>query len=315
MNRRDRFYGAVYGRRIDRAPVAVWMHFVTAYLSGDEAAERHCQFFRQYNLDIAKAVSDYRFKLPDGMSQILSSDDFGNIRKVPMSHPSFSEQINLLTGIRKRLGESWPVVDTLFDPIQLVLRRAGFSALQLILDNPQKAIPMIEAATETSIDYIRELKKIGVDGVFYSTRAAATKSYEDGYSDSEFSELIRPFDIAILDEMSGMVRMLHTCKSHLDLSRVDDYPYEVLSWADKNPTCPTMKQVRKVSDKCLMGGIDHTRVIEQGVEEIRKDIESALAINANSRFILSPGCTIGSNVPDHVLRTISNYTECIKNVA
>lgn len=315
MNRRERFYGAVHGHRIDRNPVSVWMHFVTAYLSGDVAAERHCQFFRQYNLDIAKAVSDYRFKLPDGMSQILSADDFGNIRKVPMSHPSFREQINLLRGIRKRLGESWPVIDTLFDPIQLVLRRAGFSALQLILDNPQKAIPMIEAATETSINYVRELKKIGVDGVFYSTRAAATSSCEHGFSDSAFSELLRPFDIAVLDEMEGMVRILHTCKSHLDLSRADDYPHEALSWADQDPTCPTMKQVRGFSEKCLMGGINHTRVIEQGIDEIRRDIEAAIAINKDCKFILSPGCTIGSNVPDHVLRTISSYTVCYENVA
>jgi uroporphyrinogen decarboxylase len=315
MNRRDRFYGAVYGHPIDRVPVSVWMHFVTVYLSGEEAAERHCQFFRQYNLDIAKAVSDYRFKLPEGMGQIQSADDFGCIRKVSMSHPSFSEQINLLTGIRKRLGENWPVIDTLFDPIQMVLRRAGFSALRLILDNPRKALPMIQAATETAIDYVRELKKIDVDGVFYSTRGAATKSWEHGYSDSEFCELLKPFDIAILDEMEGMVRILHTCKSHLDLLRVDDYPHEVLSWADKDPTCPNMRQVREVSKKCLMGGINHTQVIEQGVEEIRMDIDSAISINKNKKFILSPGCTIGSNVPDHVLRTISGYTESLKDVA
>jgi len=285
------------------------MHFVTPYMSGDASAERHCEFFQHYNLDIAKAVSDYRFPLPGGMTRIQSVSDFGRIGKVPMSDPSFAEQINLLNGLRDRLGDGWPVIDTFFDPIQLVLRRAGFSAMKLILDNPAKAIPMIEAATETVIDYVGELKKIGVDGAFYSTRAAATEACNQGFSDAAFRELMRPYDIAILEEMLGMVRMVHACKSHLDLSRVDDYPHEVLSWADLDPTCPTMAQVRASNDKCLMGGINQSRVIEQSVDEIRRDIDSAIAVNEGRKLILSPGCTIGSNVSDHVLQTISRYTK------
>ena len=308
MDRRDRFYAAVAGQPVDRVPVTVWMHFVTPYLTGDESAERHSQFFRHYNFDIAKAVSDYRFPLPGDMRSIETVSDFDKVKKVPVTDPSFAEQLNLLKGLRKRLGENWPVIDTFFDPIQLVLRRAGFSAMGLVLDNPGKAIPMIEAATESIIDYVRELKKVGVDGAFYSTRAAATEASSQGFSDSNFKTLMAPYDTAILDEMKGMVRLLHTCKSHLDLSRVKDYSYEVLSWADRDPTCPTMAQVREVSDKCLMGGINQSGVIEQNVDQIKQDIDSAIAVNNGQNFILSPGCTIGSNVPDHVLATISSYT-------
>jgi len=307
MNRRDRFNAAVAGKPVDRVPVSVWMHFVTQYMTGDKSAERHAQFFQHYNFDIAKAVSDYRFPLPDGMLSIETVGDFNRIKKVPVTARSFAEQLNLLKGLRKRLGENWPVIDTFFDPIQLVLRRAGFSTMTLILDNPGKAIPMIEAATESIIGYVRELKKIGVDGAFYSTRAAATESSSQGFSNASFKELLEPYDTAILNEMKGMVRLLHTCKSHLDLSRVKDYPHEVLSWADRDPTCPTMAQVRATSDKCLMGGINQSGVIEQNVNEIKRDIDSAISINNGQNFILSPGCTIGSNVPDHVLATIAKY--------
>ncbi len=307
MNKRDRFYAAISGLETDRVPVSLWMHFAAPYLSGDESAERHSEFFLHYDVDIAKAVSDYRRPLPAGLNQIQTVADFEKITKVSVSDPFFAEQINLLKGLRARLGEGWPIIDTFFDPIQLVLRRSGFSTMSLILDNPAKARPMIEAATESMIDYVRELKKIGIDGGFYSTRAAATKDCSQGFSDSEFNELMKPYDMAILTEMQGMVRLLHTCKSHLDLSRVDDYPYEVLSWADLDPTCPSMAQVRKANDKCLMGGINQARVIEQSIDEIKHNIDCAIAINKGRNFILSPGCTIGSNVPDHVLQTISNY--------
>lgn len=129
-----------------------------------------------------------------------------------------------------------------------------------------------------------------------------------GFSDAAFEELLRPYDIAILDEMKGMVRMVHACKSELDLSRVESYPHEVLSWADRDPTCPSLADVRKSTDKCLMGGINQSLVIEQSVVEIKTDIDNAIAVNKGKAFILSPGCTIGSNVPDHVLSTIGGYT-------
>ena len=73
MNRRERFFGAVEGGNIDRVPVTVWMHFVTPYLSGEVSASRHCQFIKQYNWDLAKAVSDYRFPLPNGAKSNGSS--------------------------------------------------------------------------------------------------------------------------------------------------------------------------------------------------------------------------------------------------
>ena len=230
-----------------------------------------------------------------------------------MSHPTYTEQINLLKGIRSELGDEWPVIDTTFAPIQQVLRHAGFSAIQLILDNFALAKPMLEAATETVINYARELKKNGIDGVFYSTRAAATEECSYGFTQEAFEELLRPYDIAILVEMKGLVRMLHVCKNHLDLNRIKSYPHEVLSWADKDPTCSTIAEVREFSDKCLMGGIDQSNVIEQSINEIQQDINSAISVTKGKNFILSPGCTIGSNVPEHVLDTISSFTELNAN--
>ena len=221
---------------------------------------------------------------------------------------------NLYVGLlRSELGDEWPLIDTTFDPIQQVLRHAGFSAIQLILDNFASAKPMIEAVTETVINYVRELKINGVDGVFYSTRAAATEACSYGFTQEAFEELLRPYDIAILEEMKGLVRMLHVCKNNLDLNRIKSYPHEVLSWADKDPTCPTISEVREFSDKCLMGGIDQSNVIEQSISEIQQDINSAISVTKGENFILSPGCTIGSNVPEHVLDTIASFTKLHAN--
>ena len=307
MNKRERFYAAVEGAPVDRPPLSVWMHFVTPYMAGRQAAERHCDFFRQYDWDLAKAVSDYRYPFPDGMETITTTADMGRITVQSMDHPTYANQIALLNGIRAELGEDWPVIDTTFDPIQQVLRHAGFSALRLIVDNPREAKPMLEAATETVIRYMRALAANGVDGVFYSTRAAATEACVQGFAQDAYEELLRPYDIAILQETKGVVRMLHACKNHLDLDRVMDYPHEVLSWADHDPTCPSLADMRPRTNKCIMGGINQANVIEQSRPEIRQDIDAAIAVTKGRNFILAPGCTFGSNAPAHVLDTIAEY--------
>ena len=121
MNKRERFYAAVAGAPVDRPPLSVWMHFVTPYATGLQGAARHCEFLRQYDWDLAKAVSDYRHPLPDGMETIANPADMTRITVQSMDHPTYASQIALLNGIRAELGEDWPVVDTTFDPIQQVL--------------------------------------------------------------------------------------------------------------------------------------------------------------------------------------------------
>lgn len=307
MNKRERFYAAVEGAPVDRPPVCVWMHFVTPYLSGQAAGERHCEFIRHYDWDLAKAVSDYRYPFPDGMLSLSSADDMGRLKSQSMDHPTYANQLELLRTMRAKLGADWPLIDTTFNPIQQLVRYAGASAQRLILDNPGKAKPMLEAVTETVIRYMRALAAEGVDGVFYSTWAAATEAVPSGYSKEVFEDLVRPYDLAILAETKGVVRMLHACKNHLDLDRVADYPHEVLSWATNDPTCPTLSEMRGRSDKCLMGGINQARVIDQAVPEIHRDIEMALLETGGENFILAPGCTFGSNAPDHVLSAIADY--------
>ena len=227
---------------------------------------------------------------------------------VPVAGAAPAEKQVAYAGVTVSVPADWPIIDTTFNPIQQIVRYAGASAQRLILDNPGKAKPMLEAVTETVICYMRALAAEGVDGVFYSTWAAATEAAPTGYSKEVFEDLVRPFDIAILAETKGVVRMLHACKNHLDLDRVADFPHEVLSWATNDPTCPTLSEMRSRSDKCLMGGINQARVIDQAAPEIRHDIEMALAETGGKKFILAPGCTFGSNAPDHVLATIAEYT-------
>ncbi len=304
MNKLERFHAAVTGAPVDRVPVSLWLHFVTDYLDGAEAARLQARFFRQYDLDMAKVVNDYRYPLPDGMETLTNPDDMLRIEAQPMSHRSYAEQLRLLRVLRADLGPDCPIIDTTFDPLQQIMRRTGFSKTQLVFDHPRQAKLMLEAATETVCRYVAELKQLGVDGVFYSTRGAVREEHPDGVDETTFKEFFRPYDIAVLEAMAGMVRILHTCKSDLDLNRVGDYPHEVLSWWGRHQSCPSLAEKRAESDKCLMGGIDQMSAIERTLPELRAEIEDALRQAEGGGFILAPGCTIFSQVPEHILAGI-----------
>jgi len=304
LNKRQRFLNAVAGEPVDRVPVCVWLHFVTDFMPGAESARLHARFFREYDLDLAKVVSDYRFPLPEGVETVDDPADMLRVKPQPMSHRSYREQLNIFKELRSDLGEDWPLVDTTFDPVQQICRRSGYKTFQSMMDHPNQARPMLEAATETVIRYVGELQRLGVDGVLYSTRGAATERCSQGMDEAAFREFIEPYDVAILESMQGMVRILHACKTHLDFTRVQDYPYEVLSWWDRHETCASLADMRAVSDKCLMGGVDQGVIMDRSVPEIKAEVSDAVAQVDGKKFILAPGCTIVSQVPQHVLQAL-----------
>lgn len=312
MNKLERFQAAVAGRHVDRQPFVMWLHFVTNYLNGAEAAHLHARFFRRADTDIAKAISDYRWTLPEGMETFETPADMERIGTSPMTDPNFVEQLRLLRVLRADLGDEWPLMDTSFDPVQQITRRVGLAKTQMIYDNPRQSRPMLEAVTETVIRYVRELKKQGVDSVLYSVHGSIAPPHPKGIDDATFREFHRPYDIAILEEMQGMTRVLHTCQHHLDLDRIRDYPFEVLSWYDRHPANPTLAEARRRFPRaCLMGGFDHTAVIGRTPPDLRAEIVDAVDQLGGCGLILSPGCTIPSQIPFHLIDTIHDTLERI----
>lgn len=305
MNKLERFHAAVEGGAVDRLPLVMWLHFVTDFLDGAEAARLHARFFRRYDLDVAKVISDYRWPLPEGIETFETVQDMARIRPADMTSRTYAEQHRLLRVLRADLGPEWPLMDTSFDPVQQITRKVGLDKVPMIYENPRESKPMLEAVTETVIRYVRELKRIGVDSVLYSVHGTITPPHPKGIDEATFREFHRPWDMAILDEMKGMVRVLHACQYHLDFERIRDYPFEVLSWWDRHEACPSLAESRALfPEKCLMGGFDHTKVIGRSLPALRAEIRDAVAQLGGRRMIVAPGCTVASQCPYHILDCI-----------
>ena len=304
MNKRERFIAAVNGGDIDHPPCTAWVHFASDYLPGAEAARRHAAFFRHYDWDICKVMHDYRYPLPPGLETLESPQDMLRFEKMPAGSANYVEQFKLIHALRADLGPEVPIVDTCFDPFQQVLRKVGFSRAQLIYGNPREALSMLDAVTATVCGYLRELQKAGCDGVLYSINGAIAPPGERGIDDATFKTFLRPFDLRVLEAMQGMVRILHVHGTHIDMKRVLDYPCEVFSVSDRLQGNPSLAELRRMTDKCLMGGINESKVHERSLPELREEMWDALKQAGKRKFIVAPGCTSAPQTPEHIWRCV-----------
>ena len=166
---------------------------------------------------------------------------------------------------------------------------------------------MLGAVGDTLSAYVAAAREAGADGFFLSINSAIREGFPRGVDDAVFRDFQRPFDLRLLAAAAGSVRVLHVHGVGLDLDRVRDYPCEVVSLSDRLPGNPSLAQARERTGKCVMGGIDETRIQEKPLPELRAEIDDALAQVGRSRWIVAPGCTIPSFTPQRTLRCLRDH--------
>lgn len=297
MDKMQRFLAAVRGEPVDYSPSVAWCNFATDATNGRVNADRQLAFYDACDWDICKVMNDYRLAPPKGIETIETAADMLRFKKLSMSERIFAEQLKCLRIMRERLGPDVPLIDTLFEPFFSLLFAVGFSKAPFIRSHPVEAESMLDALTETFVDYIGEIRKVPVTGVLYATNACILAPSSRGISEDEFRAFHRPYDLRLLKAMDGLVRIVHAHGNPLDLKRILDYPCEVFSWSDRLPGNPSIATVRALTGKCLMGGVDETKLQERSLPEIRAEVADASAQAGGSRnFILSPGCNVASGI-------------------
>ena len=297
MNKLQRFHAAVRGEPVDYVPTVAWCNFATDAVDGAENARRQLAFQEACDWDLCKVMNDYRLAPPAGIETIDTPADMLRFARQSMSERIFAEQLECLRILRARLGPEIPLIDTLFEPFFSLLFAVGFSRAPFIRSHPAEAASMLGALTDTFANYAAELRKIPVDGILYATNACILAPSSRGISDAEFRAFHRPYDLRLLNAMEGLVRIVHAHGNPLDLSRILDYPCEVLSWSDRLPGNASIAAVRKLTGKCLMGGVDESKLQEKSLPEIRAEVADALTQAGGPRnFILSPGCNVASGI-------------------
>jgi uroporphyrinogen decarboxylase len=311
MTKRERFEAAIAGRPTDRPPVTAWVHFVTDESPPEVFADRAAQFFERLDFDICKVVNDYRYPLPHGLETIDGPEDMLRFRRVSMDHPAFVKQPRAIRLLRERLGPDVPILDTGFDPFQQVMRKVGYDRARVVFAHPEAAAGMLEEVCATMEDFMAALRGAGCDGVFFSINGAITGGSR-AVDQATYERFMRPYDLRMLAAMAPMVRILHVHGAPVDVTRVLDYPFEALSVSDRLAGNPSIADLRKLTDRCLMGGVNEVLIAERSVDALRAEVRDTVLQNGGiERLIIAPGCTIPTQTPSFLLRAMVEETKAL----
>ncbi|MCS7060966.1 MAG: uroporphyrinogen decarboxylase family protein [Anaerolineae bacterium] len=309
MTKLERFNAAVRGGEVDRLPVCMWVHFASEHYSGEETARLHVNFFKTYDWDFMKTMNDYRLPLPGGVN-VTRPEQLLAFKPLSMDHPTYANQLACLRRIRAELGPDVAVLDTLFDPLQTLVRGTGRHVRELVFENPEAGHAALEAITCTLIAYIAELRALGVNGIFYSINGAVDPA-KGGFTDAQYAEFVDPYNRRILHAAEGMTRIAHVHGFNLRFERCLSYPVEVFSWSHL-ATPPSLAQARQMTPAALLGGIDETQIAYQSVDDVRTDIVRSIEEAGPRKLLIGPGCTVPPDTPYRLLKAAGDTVRSLR---
>lgn len=308
MTKTARFHAALAGEEVDRPPVSVWLHFASEHLPGKDAAQLHARYFFTYGWDYLKVMHDYRYPL-GSLAAVETEADLLSFAPLAVDQ-AFGEQLALLRELRRLVGPDVPIIDTLFSPMQTIVRAAGMSSWNTVLQYPQAAKHMLEAVTHTLSAYVRQLREEGIDGVFFSTNGAIAPDAPFGMTDEQFATFIAPYDQHVLQAAEGLARIVHVHGIGLQFNRVYDYQTEAFSWSHLR-TRPTLTEVKRATGRAVVGGIDEVEVFLQTPAQVCADINATVEEVGGRGLLIGPGCTVFPDTPKRTLHAIAQAVQAM----
>lgn len=301
FEKRERVQAAIAGRPVDRPPVCFWHHFAPRGSGGNMAIETVNFFARQFDLDIAKVMSDIPYPMP--RKAIQSVEDWSMVLDWGTTDNEFTASyVSAVRQVRAILGPGYPLLVTVYSPATwAMLFCAEYPNRGRFIEHFQQRPALVHAALGNIALNLRRLAAAcidaGADGLFFSCHAC-----DETLPAQIYNEIARPYDLlALQGGRNGWINILHAHSDEPEIRLEDyfDFPIQALSWADVR-TGRSIGSIRELTDKCLMGGWDRGSPLltdpgadaETLVSNWAGQAREAVRQAGGKGIILAPGCSL-----------------------
>ena len=306
MDKIERVTNALRGEEVDRPPFSFWYHFGLQHMPGEKHAEAELDFYRAYDLDFLKVMSDYPYPLPDGLDALTNGEDLRRLEPLAPDDKAWNQQLSALSIINEAIGKEALFIETIFSTWTTARRLSRTGVIpELRQRDPEGVLAAFEAISESLAGYSRAAVARGAAGIFLSLGGATDEVMDVG----DYEIWGRPFDLKILAavrEAPFNVLHIHGNKIHFD--SLLDYPVSALNWSHF-ATTPSLREGKERSGKTVMGGIDEARASHVSGKEIAEQAYESIGEVGTRGLIVTPGCSVPTDMREHSLRQIKSAVE------
>lgn len=342
MNSMQRVRAIAEGKKPDRIGVAGWYHMPLLDQVPKDFAKGILTSCEVMKWDICKLQYNGLF-FDEAMGcvyepSVSATHLNGTVTSFPVSHPkmyrnlkvpkvtdrSLAKELELTKRVIDGLHGEVPVIASVFSPLYCARGVYGGSgnpnllkaAIQYSPEDVHEGLKIITESIHVFVDALMEIG--GVDGIFF---ADAFASYDDMDRET-YAAFAAPYDLSILNSIKDKTwfNMLHVHGyKNLRFDQYEElgYPVQAYNWEDRvnDPQHPamTIKDVRKMTDKVLMGGVEfwHDFDSPKNDREAVKAVLKARLIDAleqlgpdDHKFIFTPGCSVKMHVPEYRMQLL-----------
>jgi len=310
LNKIERVTSALKGDEVDRPPFSFWYHFGLQHMSGRKHAEVELDFYRAYDLDFLKVMSDYPYPLPDGLEAVSTNEDWRRIEPISPSNKCWSEQLSALSMIHDAIGGEAMFIETIFSTWTTARRLARSGSLTAVRQRePVTLLAAFDAISTSLAGYAKQVLERGASGIFLSLGAAT----DEVMTSEEYETWGRPFDLRILEAVKDApFNVLHIHGKQIHFDSLLDYPVSALNWSHF-ATQPSLQEGKMRSGKTVLGGIDEARASHVSAPEIGEQIDNAIREAGPLGLIVTPGCSVPTDTREGSLREVRAAVERTRN--
>ncbi len=292
------------GEKVDRVPFTFWHHFRLDKFPGEKHAEATLAFYRKFDVDLLKVMSDFPYPLPEGLDKIEEEADWS---KLELLKNPFPEQVKALRIIQKELKGEVLFVETIFQSWTVARKLSSKQVVARLKDeNPNLLRQVLRTISQSQANHVRHALDAGAAGIFLAVEAADA----DVMSAEEYQRLVRESDLIVLDaaRTGGHLNILHMHGNKIHFDELIVHPVQVINYSVYGTGIDLGTAKTKFSGT-IMGGMDETHIANLSREELRSEIESAQRAMQKRRFILSPGCSVPDDIRDDPLQQVKEIVQ------
>lgn len=323
FDKQKRLEAIISGEKPDRVPVALWRHWPGDDQDAQALAAAHLKWQQDYDWDVLKIGPASSYSVVDWGVQdrwvghiegtreytyrpIQQAEDWAKLQPLDPNKGMLATQLETLRLVKTAVGETVPVLATIFAPLSQAKHLADNEPmLSHLRSQPALFRQGQETIVESTLRFIEAAKKLGINGIFYAVQHARYPLL----SREEYEMWGRPFDQRILDSVQDLwLNMVHLHSTDVMFDLVAEYPVQLLNWHDRETGITLRDGLQKFSG-AASGGIDHWTLHEESPENTLAEAQEAIEQLNGRRLLLGTGCVAMTTTPLRNIRVLRESVE------